>query len=66
MTFRSKVEFIGISCKITAPEKFCLSRPAVLFCTALPFDICCEGRRGACKADMADDAVGPDVSELIV
>ena len=34
------------------------------FAWPLPFAICCDGRSGACNADIADDAVGPDDVEL--
>lgn len=30
----------------------------------MPFVICCEGSIGACNADIAEDAVAPEVAEL--
>lgn len=32
----------------------------------MPFAICWDGSKGACNAEMAEDAVGPDVAEFTV
>lgn len=36
------------------------------FVCAVPFAICWEGTKGACSAEMADDAVVPEVAEFTV
>ena len=66
MIFRSKVEFMGSSCKIAGGIVAARSRRTPLVC-AVPLAICCEGRRGACeRAEMAEEAVGPCAAALMV
>ena len=63
MVLRSKVPLIGRRCRIAGGSDCCWLRVEPLAC-AVPLAICCEGRIGACNAEMAEDAVAPEVAEL--
>lgn len=63
MVFRSKVPLMGRRCKIAAGSAGFWDRIAPFVC-AVPFAAGCEGRTGAFKAEMADEAVGLEAEEL--
>lgn len=64
MVFRSNVWFIGVKCNNTGgSDEVCVLMPLVW---AAPLAICCDGMCGACNAEIAVVADGPDVAVLTV
>lgn len=62
IVFLSNVPFIGERYR-NAGVSFWVPFRTVPFCCACPFAICCVDSNGACSAEIADAAVGPDDAE---